>query len=44
MGIRASATSEIIFDDCFVPASTRLGREGMGFRIAMETLENHDRW
>ena len=39
MGIRASATSEIIFDDCFVPASTRLGREGMGFRIAMETLE-----
>ena len=39
MGIRASATSEIIFDDCFVPASARLGREGMGFRIAMETLE-----
>ena len=39
MGIRASATSEIIFDDCFVPASARVGREGMGFRIAMQTLE-----
>ena len=39
MGIRASATSEIILDNCFVPASARIGREGMGFRIAMETLE-----
>lgn len=39
MGIRASATSEIIFDDCFVPTSDRIGREGMGFRIAMQTLE-----
>lgn len=39
MGIRASATSEIIFDDCFVPTSARIGREGMGFRIAMQTLE-----
>ena len=39
MGIRASATSEIIFDDCFIPAECRVGREGMGFRIAMETLQ-----
>ena len=39
MGIRASATSEIIFDDCFVPTSARIGREGMGFCIAMQTLE-----
>lgn len=39
MGIRASATSEIIFDDCFVPTSACIGREGMGFRIAMQTLE-----
>lgn len=39
MGIRASATSEIIFDDCFVPTNARIGREGMGFRIAMQTLE-----
>lgn len=39
MGIRASTTSEIIFDDCFVPESCRVGREGMGFRLAMQTLE-----
>ena len=39
MGIRASATSEIIFDDCYVPTSARIGREGMVFRIAMQTLE-----
>ncbi len=39
MGIRASATSESNFDDCFVPTSARIGREGMGFRIAMQTLE-----
>lgn len=39
MGIRSSATSELIFDDCFIPASCRIGREGMGFRLAMQTLE-----
>lgn len=39
MGIRASATSEIVFEDCFVPESCRVGREGMGFRLAMQTLE-----
>ncbi len=39
MGIRASATSELIFEDCFVPESCRVGREGMGFRLAMQTLE-----
>lgn len=39
MGIRASSTAEIIFDDCVVPAEQRIGREGLGFRIAMETLE-----
>jgi alkylation response protein AidB-like acyl-CoA dehydrogenase len=39
MGIRASTTSELIFDDCFVPESCRVGREGMGFRLAMQTLE-----
>ncbi len=40
MGIRASATSELIFDHCFVPEENRIGREGMGFRIAMETLDH----
>lgn len=39
MGIRSSATSELILDDCFVPATARVGREGMGFRLAMQTLE-----
>lgn len=39
MGIRASATAEIIFDDCFVPESARVGKEGRGFLIAMQTLQ-----
>ena len=39
MGIRASNTTELIFQDCFVPVENRLGREGHGFRIAMETLD-----
>ena len=39
MGIRASATAEIIFEDCFVPDSARVGKEGRGFMIAMQTLQ-----
>ena len=39
MGIRASNTTELIFQDCFVPVEDRLGREGHGFRIAMDTLD-----
>lgn len=31
MGIRASATAEIIFDDCFVPESARVGKRRTGF-------------
>lgn len=38
MGIRASATSELVMQDCFVPESARLGREGKGFAWAMKTL------
>lgn len=38
MGIRASATNEIIFEDCRVPAVNRLDREGRGFLVAMKTL------
>lgn len=38
MGIRASATSELILEDCVVPESARLGKEGHGFRLAMMTL------
>jgi butyryl-CoA dehydrogenase len=39
MGLRASVTSEIRLEDCFVPASTRLGEEGDGFKIAMRALD-----
>src|SRR3972149_6890677 len=35
LGIRASATSELIFDNCRVPAANRLGEEGEGFKVAM---------
>lgn len=38
MGMRSSPTSEIIFEDCEVPAENILGKEGQGFMVAMETL------
>ena len=39
MGIRASATSEIIFDNYLCPVENRLGNEGEGFKIAMTVLD-----
>lgn len=39
MGIRASCTNELIFDNVEVDENRRVGREGEGFRIAMETLD-----
>jgi alkylation response protein AidB-like acyl-CoA dehydrogenase len=39
MGIRASATRELVFQDCRVPKSNLLGKEGMGFLVAMKTLD-----
>lgn len=39
MGIRASATTELIFKDCKVPAENLLDKEGKGFLIAMRTLD-----
>jgi len=39
MGIRGSTTCEVIFQDCEVPATNLLGREGDGFKIAMMTLD-----
>lgn len=39
MGIRASATSEIIFDNYECPVENRLGQEGEGFKIAMTVLD-----
>jgi len=39
LGIRASATSEILFEDYRCPAADRLGEEGEGFKIAMSVLD-----
>jgi butyryl-CoA dehydrogenase len=39
MGIRASATRELIFENCVVPKENLLGKEGMGFIIAMKTFD-----
>ena len=39
MGIRASKTSELIFQNCFVPEENLLGREGFGFIVAMRTFD-----
>ncbi|GAB4355092.1 MAG: acyl-CoA dehydrogenase family protein [Candidatus Abyssubacteria bacterium] len=40
MGIRASVQREMFFEDCRVPKSNVLGREGLGFVVAMRTLDN----
>jgi alkylation response protein AidB-like acyl-CoA dehydrogenase len=40
MGIRASTTRELIFDNCRIPRDSILGREGYGFIVAMKTLDN----
>ena len=39
LGIRASATSEIVFEDYHISAENRLGEEGEGFKIAMAVLD-----
>ena len=39
LGIRASATSELIFEDCRVPKENLLGKKGEGFKIAMTVLD-----
>jgi len=38
LGIRASSTCELLFDDCRVPASHVLGEVGKGYKVAIETL------
>jgi alkylation response protein AidB-like acyl-CoA dehydrogenase len=40
MGLRASETVELIFEDCLIPKDNLLGREGFGFRIAMTALDS----
>ena len=39
LGIRASSTTELIFENCIVPKENLLGAEGKGFSIAMQTLD-----
>lgn len=39
LGIRSSPTTEIVFDQCRVPKENLLGQEGVGFIIAMKTLD-----
>ncbi|MGB5992407.1 MAG: acyl-CoA dehydrogenase [Desulfobacterales bacterium] len=39
MGLRASDTTDLIFNDCIVPAENILGNEGDGFKIAMKALD-----
>jgi glutaryl-CoA dehydrogenase (non-decarboxylating) len=40
LGVRAGSTGWISFQDVFVPAENRIGREGEGFKIAMSCLDN----
>jgi alkylation response protein AidB-like acyl-CoA dehydrogenase len=39
LGLRASDTAELIFEDCYLPASALLGQEGNGFPDAMRVLD-----
>jgi butyryl-CoA dehydrogenase len=40
MGIRCSTTNELIFENCRIPKDNLIGREGMGFIVAMKTLDS----
>ncbi|MCK9222698.1 MAG: acyl-CoA dehydrogenase family protein [Limnochordia bacterium] len=39
MGIRASATRELVFENCSIPKENLLAKEGMGFIVAMKTFD-----
>jgi len=39
LGIRASATRELVFQDCFVPKENLIAKEGMGFIVTMRTFD-----
>ncbi len=40
LGIRASSTAELVFEDCFVPDGNRLDGEGQGFKIAINAIDS----
>jgi butyryl-CoA dehydrogenase len=39
LGIHGSACTELVFTDCVVPASNRIGNEGEGYKVALSTLD-----
>ena len=39
LGIHASACTELVFNDCEVPATNRIGNEGEGYKVALSTLD-----
>ncbi|MHB8830105.1 MAG: acyl-CoA dehydrogenase family protein, partial [Syntrophales bacterium] len=40
MGLRASNTVELLFDECVIPKENLIGKEGLGFKIAMVALDS----
>ncbi len=44
MGIRGSNTCDVVLDNCKIPASNLLGKEGEGFKIALQTLDQARTW
>jgi butyryl-CoA dehydrogenase len=40
LGIKASSTCNLIFEDCVIPKENLLGKAGEGFKIAMQTLDS----
>ena len=39
LGIRASSTVELVFEDCYVPVENRIGNEGDGFKVALNAID-----
>lgn len=39
LGIRSSMTSDVVMEDCEIPAENLIGKEGDGFKIVMQTLD-----
>lgn len=40
LGLRASSLAELIFENCFIPDTQRLGKEGEGFQVALSQLDS----